>query len=82
MYIPNDVVLNLSKNQIDITRYAYVFSNTEQLISLINKVIFQGDDYLSGTRYKILDYIYGINETINNEFCTQLQRVSTEMPTF
>ncbi|MBB2295123.1 MULTISPECIES: CDP-glycerol glycerophosphotransferase family protein [unclassified Escherichia] len=82
MYIPNDAVLNLSENQIDITRCAYVFSNTEQLISLINKVILQGDDYLSDIRYKTLDYIYGVNETINNEFCTQLQRVSTEIPTF
>ncbi|WP_246842239.1 CDP-glycerol glycerophosphotransferase family protein [Leclercia sp. W6] len=78
IYIPTDREVVTSKSDMQYSDYAYVYSNIPQLIELVDRVIIQGDDYLSEARYKALDYLLSINETISDEFHKQLKRVNSD----
>lgn len=78
IYIPADREVVTSKSDMHYSDYAYVYSNIPQLIELVERVIIQGDDYLSDARYKALDYLLSINETISDEFYKQLKRINSD----
>ncbi|RJT46880.1 hypothetical protein [Rahnella woolbedingensis] len=78
IYIPTDRNIVTSSSDMQYSDYAYAFSSIPQLMSLIETVIVEGNDFLAEARYKALDYLLSINETINNEFVNQLKRVSTD----
>ncbi|TGB83974.1 hypothetical protein CRI65_16620 [Escherichia sp. E3659] len=62
----------MSNSSLSYEDYTYTFSTIEQLIELIDDVIINGKDYLKEARYKALDYLLSVNETINDEFIKQL----------
>lgn len=57
--------------------YAYTFSNIKQLMQLIENIIINGNDHLAEARYKALDYLLSVNETVNDAFLSELKRISS-----
>lgn len=78
VYVPSDRNITMSNSSLSYEDYTYTFSTIEQLIELIDNVIINGKDYLKEARYKALDYLLSVNETINDEFIKQLQLISHE----
>ncbi|HAJ6269151.1 TPA: CDP-glycerol glycerophosphotransferase family protein [Escherichia coli] len=78
VYVPCDRNITMSNSSLSYEDYTYTFSTIEQLIELIDNVIINGKDYLKEARYKALDYLLSVNETINDEFIKQLQLISHE----
>lgn len=76
IYIPTDRVLSTSNSNMSYSDYAYTFNSIPQLMSLIDDVLINGNDYLKDARFKALDYLLSIEETINNAFVRELQRIS------
>ncbi|WP_171020854.1 hypothetical protein [Escherichia sp. E3659] len=76
VYVPCDRNITMSNSSLSYEDYTYTFSTIEQLIELIDDVIINGKDYLKEARYKALDYLLSVNETINDEFIKQLQLIS------
>ncbi|WP_135487271.1 hypothetical protein [Escherichia sp. E3659] len=72
VYVPCDRNITMSNSSLSYEDYTYTFSTIEQLIELIDDVIINGKDYLKEARYKALDYLLSVNETINDEFIKQL----------
>ncbi len=77
IYIASDRNIITSTSDMQYSDYAYPFSSVPQLMELINEVLIKGNDYLAEARYKALDYLLSINETISNEFTNQLKRIDT-----
>lgn len=78
IYIPTDRTIVTSSSDMQYSDYAYVFNNIPQLLSLIDEVIINGNDTLKEARYKALDYLLTIENTINNSFASQLKRVNSD----
>ncbi|MFS7381424.1 CDP-glycerol glycerophosphotransferase family protein [Rahnella inusitata] len=78
IYIPADRNIVTSSSEMQYSDYAYEFSSIPQLMSLIETVLIEGNDYLAEARYKALDYLLSINETVNNEFINQLKRIGAD----
>lgn len=78
IYIPADRNLVTSTSDMQYSDYAYEFSSIPQLMGLIDYVLINGNDYLCEARYKALDYLLSIDETINNEFSNQLKRIGSD----
>lgn len=79
IYIPSDRKVVTSSSDMSYSDYAYIFSSIPELISLITEVLINGNDYLAKARYRALDYLLSIHETVNDEFQLQLKRMSSKI---
>lgn len=77
IYIPEDRNVITSGSDMHYSDYAYTFSNIEQLMQLIENIIINGNDHLAEARYKALDYLLSVNETVNDAFLSELKRISS-----
>lgn len=76
LFMPKDREVVISSSNMQYSEYTYIFSNIEELLELLESVIFQGNDLLADARYKALDYLLTIDATKNNEFTKQLKKIS------
>ncbi len=75
VYIPKDKEIKLTKSKMMYDYYTYTFSNLDELFEKIEDVIVNNNDYLSSKREEAMEYILGKNNTLNDEFIQQLQKV-------
>jgi len=75
VYIPKDKEIKLSQSEMSYEDYTYTFSNIEELLEKIKKVIVENNDYLSEKREEAMEYILGKKETLDDEFINQLKRI-------
>lgn len=76
LFAPNDREIITSASNMQYSDYTYTFSNIEELLSLYEKVIIEGEDPLADMRYKALDYLLTVDATKNDEFFKQLRNIS------
>jgi len=74
VYIPKGKDIKLSKSKMGYEDYTYVFSNIEELVEKMEDVL-NGNDYLKEKREEAMEYILGRDETLNDEFISQLQKL-------
>lgn len=75
VYIPTDKEVKVVSSNIKYEDYCYTYSNIEELIEKIIRVI-NGDDYLMEGRKKAIEYFIGYKETLDNRFVKSLQEIS------
>jgi hypothetical protein len=74
VYIPKDKEIKISQSKMPYEYYTYIFSSVDELSKKIEQVL-DGDDYLATNRQKAMEYILGIDETLDNRFIKNLQRI-------
>lgn len=79
VYIPKDKDVKISQSDMSYEDYAYTFSNIEELCEQLDRVL-NGDDFKKEQRLKAMDYLMSVHETKNNEFFSQLKRISSDNP--
>ncbi len=75
VYIPIDKEVKVANSNMKYEDYCYVYSNVEELMEKITKVI-SGDDYLAEGRKKAIEYFIGYKETLSNEFMQRVKDIS------
>jgi len=75
VYIPKDKEIKLTKSKMMYDYYTYTFSNLDELFEKIEDVVVNNNDYLASKREEAMEYILGKNNTLNDEFTKQLQKV-------
>lgn len=76
VYIPKDKEIKVASSNIKYEDYCYIYSNIEELLEKITRVI-NGDDYLMEGRKKAIEYFIGYEETLDNSFVKKLQEISS-----
>lgn len=75
VYIPVDKEIKVANSNMKYEDYCYTYSNVEELIEKITKVI-SGDDYLAEGRKRAIEYFIGYQETLNDEFKKKIQELT------
>ncbi|MCP1660531.1 hypothetical protein [Neisseria perflava] len=78
-YIPKDKEIKISQSDMTYSDYAYTFSNIEELLAQLERVL-GGDDYKKEQRIKAMDYLLSTEQTLHDEFAHQLKVVADSDP--
>jgi len=62
LFYPKDVEIEIAASNIKFDDYCYVFSNLDELESMLNRVL-SGDDFKKAKRREAIDYFIGLEET-------------------
>lgn len=78
VYIPSNAYIKISASSIPLKAYCYVFSTPEELITLINLVIVQGNDSLHNSRLSARDYFVNTKATREKTFESELRKIMND----
>ncbi|WP_299947813.1 CDP-glycerol glycerophosphotransferase family protein [uncultured Microbulbifer sp.] len=75
VYLPPDKDVKLAESKMPYTDYCYTYSSVTELLKLLEQVVDNRDDYLAENRKLAMNYILGIEETLQDEFVVQLDKL-------
>jgi len=72
VYVPKDV----DRASLPLSKYAYVYSDADELEKLIDRAVVRGDDYMREDRIAAAEYLVDSAATLGDEFLARLREVS------
>ena len=78
VYIPKDKSIKLSQSNMSFEDYTYTFSTIDELMEKFTQVVIEGNDYMANNRKEAMEYILGYEETLNDQFIIELEKVGEE----
>jgi hypothetical protein len=74
LYRPRSANIRMSKSNMDLSDYCYVFSDLEELTKILQRSFVDGDDYLREARRQALNYFVDTEKTEANAFAVEMRR--------
>jgi len=78
VYIPKDNSIKLSQSNMSFEDYTYTFSTIDELMEKFTQVVIEGNDYMANNRKEAMEYILGYEETLNDGFIKELEKVGRD----
>lgn len=75
VYLPPDKDIKFAESKMLYSDYCYTYGSVTELLKLLEQVVDHRDDYLAENRKLAMNYILGIEETLQDEFVVQLDKL-------
>ncbi len=73
LFLPANRDVGMSSSSVPLDHYCYIYSDADELVDLIEKVIHKGDDYLQASRLAARSYFVDIDRTKEHQFEHELR---------